>query len=157
MAYSKDWLLPWSAWAYFYPDYGPANAAWLTAEEKYDLSAVLAAEGRGRLTPEPHGLLASSKDPTAVLFIAIYILLQMSVAIVVFYLLSQVGAAGLSGIRSRGWPDGRHTLGLCNCSRGFAGGPVPTHGRRRKVADVYVRFRKANPRGWATGMGAIQP
>lgn len=78
-------------WAYFYLDNGPADAAWLTPEEKTELSAVLAAEDADKLVHGPGSFLASLKDSTVLRFIAIYALMQMSIAIVVFYLPSQLG------------------------------------------------------------------
>lgn len=78
-------------WAYFYLDNGPAAASWLALEEKQELGAVLAAEDQGKLAHGPHSILASLKDLAVLRFIAIYVLMQMSVAIVVFYLPSQMG------------------------------------------------------------------
>jgi MFS family permease len=78
-------------WAYFYLDNGPADAAWLTPEEKTELSAVLAAEDADKLVHGPGSFLASLKDSTVLRFILIYALMQMSIAIVVFYLPSQLG------------------------------------------------------------------
>jgi MFS family permease len=79
-------------WAFFYLDNNkPAEASWLTQEEKTELTALLVTEDQGKVEHGPHNIFSSLKDGTVLRFICIYILLQMSVAVVVFYLPSQIG------------------------------------------------------------------
>lgn len=81
-------------WAYWYLDNKPADAKWLSVEERQTLQAVISAEDRDK---QSHGqnLLAVLVQPTVLYLCAIYLLIQASVYGVVFYLPSQV--AGLMG------------------------------------------------------------
>ncbi|MCQ9422920.1 MFS transporter [Pseudomonas sp. LJDD11] len=82
-------------WAYFYLDNRPADAKWLTAEERTQLQNVLDAEDRDK---QSHGSLLKILCQPAVLYLClIYLLIQASVYGVVFYLPSQV--AGLLGTK----------------------------------------------------------
>lgn len=80
-------------WAYFYLDNRPADAKWLSAEERQQLQSVLDAEDSQK---QGHGSVLKAMCQPAVLYLcAIYLLIQASVYGVVFYLPSQV--AGLMG------------------------------------------------------------
>lgn len=85
-------------WAYFYLDNRPADAKWLTVEERQQLQAVLDNEDRNK---QAHGSLLKVLAQPAVLYLClIYLLIQASVYGVVFYLPTQV--AGLLGAKV-GW------------------------------------------------------
>jgi sugar phosphate permease len=80
-------------WAYFYLDNRPADAKWLTSQERDQLHAVLDAEDSQK---QVHGGLLKVLSQPAVLYLClIYLLIQASVYGVVFYLPTQV--AGLLG------------------------------------------------------------
>jgi sugar phosphate permease len=82
-------------WAYFYLDNRPADATWLSAQERAQLQAVLDEEDSQK---QSHGSLLKVLLQPAVLYLcAIYLLIQASVYGVVFYLPSQV--AGLLGTK----------------------------------------------------------
>jgi sugar phosphate permease len=80
-------------WAYFYLDNRPADAKWLTSQDRDQLQAVLDAEDSQK---QVHGGLLKVLAQPAVLYLClIYLLIQASVYGVVFYLPTQV--AGLLG------------------------------------------------------------
>ena len=80
-------------WAYFYLDNRPADAKWLSAQQRGELQSVLDQEERQK---QAHGsLLALMLQPRVLYLGAIYLLIQASVYGVVFYLPTQV--AGLMG------------------------------------------------------------
>ncbi len=80
-------------WAYFYLDNRPADAKWLSVDERNQLQGVLDAEDSQK---QGHGSALKAMCQPAVLYLcAIYLLIQASVYGVVFYLPSQV--AGLMG------------------------------------------------------------
>ena len=82
-------------WAYFYLDNRPADAKWLSADERQQLQQVLDEEDSGK---QSHGRLLKVLCQPAVLYLClIYLLIQASVYGVVFYLPSQV--AGLLGTK----------------------------------------------------------
>lgn len=81
-------------WAYWYLDNKPADAKWLSAEERQTLQAAISAEDREEQS-HGHNLLAVLLQPTVLYLCVIYLLIQASVYGVVFYLPSQV--AGLMG------------------------------------------------------------
>lgn len=82
-------------WAYFYLDNRPADAKWLTVQERAQLQAVLDAEDSQK---QAHGSLLKVLLQPAVLYLSlIYLLIQSSVYGVVFYLPTQV--AGLLGTK----------------------------------------------------------
>ncbi|MDR6953715.1 MFS family permease [Ancylobacter sp. 3268] len=82
-------------WAYFYLDNKPADAKWLTAQEKTVLQDALNAEDNVKQSHGPRGTLAALKNGRVLYFSLIYFIIQMSVYGVVFYLPTQV--AGLLG------------------------------------------------------------
>lgn len=77
-------------WAYFYLDNKPADAKWLNAAEKDELTRVLAAEESHKTTHGPAHLLSAMRNMKVLHFALIYFLIQMSVYGVVFYLPTQV-------------------------------------------------------------------
>ena len=84
-------------WAYFYLDNKPADAKWLTAQEKTVLQDALNAEDSAKQSHGPRGTLAALKSGRVLYFSLIYFIIQMSVYGVVFYLPTQV--AGLLGTK----------------------------------------------------------
>ena len=82
-------------WAYFYLDNKPADAKWLTADEKTTLQAAIDAEDSAKQSHGPRGALSSLANGRVLYFALIYFIIQMSVYGVVFYLPTQV--AGLLG------------------------------------------------------------
>lgn len=79
-------------WAYFYLDNKPNDAKWLTAAEKAELGAALAAEETQKTAHGPRGTLAALGNPRVLYFALIYFNIQMSVYGVVFYLPAQVAS-----------------------------------------------------------------
>jgi MFS family permease len=79
-------------WAYFYLDNKPNDARWLTAAEKAELGAALAAEETQKTAHGPRGTLAALGNPRVLYFALIYFIIQMSVYGVVFYLPTQVAS-----------------------------------------------------------------
>ena len=78
-------------WAYFYLDDRPADASWLDADEKRELSAVLQDEQSSKISHGPHGVRSALTDRTVLYFGLVYFLIQMGVSVVVFYLPTFVG------------------------------------------------------------------
>ena len=77
---------------FFTLDNRPADAKWLPDDEREALSAACAAEETARLAHGPRGLAAALATPRLWYFAAIYVLIQMCVAGVTYYLPSQIGA-----------------------------------------------------------------
>lgn len=78
--------------AYFYLDDRPEDAAWLAEKEKAALARALAAAPGDTREPRPREVLAQLSSPRFLHLGAIYLLIQVSVYGVVFFLPSQVGA-----------------------------------------------------------------
>lgn len=83
-------------WAYGYLDNGPADAAWLSRDERALVIGVLAQQNRHKQTPR-RGLLRTLCQPAVLHLCLVYFLIQASVYGVMFYLPTQV--AGLLGVR----------------------------------------------------------
>jgi sugar phosphate permease len=83
-------------WAYFYLTDRPADARWLTAEEKRQIGSILESEENAKGL-RGHGVMAAMLQPAVLYLALIYLLIQASVYGVVFYLPSQV--AGLLGTK----------------------------------------------------------
>ena len=79
-------------WAFFYLDDRPEDASWLTPQARTTLSAALDDDARAASAHGPRNLLAALVDKRVLLFSAIYLLIQMSVYGVIFYLPQQVAA-----------------------------------------------------------------
>jgi MFS family permease len=79
-------------WALFYLDDKPADARWLPQAEKQALAMAIKQENEAKLSHGPGLFSKTLSDLRVWLFIAIYVLIQMSVYGVVFYLPTQVAA-----------------------------------------------------------------
>ncbi|MCD2163798.1 MFS transporter [Comamonas koreensis] len=83
-------------WAYFYLTNRPADAQWLTADERRQVQEIIDSEERAK-GGHQHSLLAAMCQPRVLYLALVYLLIQASVYGVVFYLPSQV--AGLLGTK----------------------------------------------------------
>ncbi|MEG0112646.1 MAG: MFS transporter [Comamonas sp.] len=83
-------------WAYFYLTNRPADAQWLTADERRQVQEIIDSEERAK-GGHQHSLLAALCQPRVLYLALVYLLIQASVYGVVFYLPSQV--AGLLGTK----------------------------------------------------------
>ena len=83
-------------WAYFYLTNRPADAQWLTTDERRQVQDIIASEERAK-GGHQHSLLAALCQPRVLYLALVYLLIQASVYGVVFYLPSQV--AGLLGTK----------------------------------------------------------
>ncbi|MFC3217224.1 MFS transporter [Comamonas sp. JC664] len=79
-------------WSYFYLTNRPADAQWLTADERRQVQDIIDSEERAK-GGHQHSLLAAMCQPRVLYLALVYLLIQASVYGVVFYLPSQV--AGL--------------------------------------------------------------
>jgi MFS family permease len=79
-------------WAFFYLDNRPEDARWLTPASRKTLSAALDDDARAAAAHGPRNLLAALVDRRVLLLSAIYLLIQVSVYGVIFYLPQQVAA-----------------------------------------------------------------
>ncbi|MEC5404686.1 MFS transporter [Paraburkholderia sp. MPAMCS5] len=79
-------------WAFWYLDNRPENAGWLSAEERASLQSALDEDTRAASAQGPHRILAALVDRRVLLLSLIYLLVQMSVYGVIFYLPQQVAA-----------------------------------------------------------------
>ncbi|KAB0634776.1 MFS transporter [Burkholderia latens] len=79
------------AWAYFYLDNKPSDAAWLDAEEKRELIATLEAEDAEKVSHTSQSLSAILANRTVLYFGLVFFLIQMGVSVVVFYLPTFIG------------------------------------------------------------------
>ncbi|MGV8918088.1 MAG: MFS transporter [Pseudomonas sp.] len=79
--------------AYFYLVNRPAQARWLSDEEKRALEAALDEEDQKKQSSSPDGFLSALRDPSVLKFCLAYFTIQMSVYGVVFYLPTRI--AGL--------------------------------------------------------------
>jgi MFS family permease len=79
-------------WAYGYLDNKPADAKWLSDAERRTLGNALAAEERLKAAHGPHGVMSALMNPKVLFLGLIYVLIQMSVYGVVFYLPTQVAS-----------------------------------------------------------------
>ena len=77
-------------WAFFYLDDKPRDASWLPEVEKRALTAALAREETAKAGHGHASLATLLLQPSMLLFLGIYFLIQMSVYGVVFYLPTQV-------------------------------------------------------------------
>jgi MFS family permease len=77
---------------FFFLDDRPATAKWLPEDERAALSAACAAEEAGRISRGPRGVLSAIGKPYLWYFAAIYVLIQIAVNGVTYYLPSQIGA-----------------------------------------------------------------
>ncbi|MBT2792517.1 MFS transporter [Paraburkholderia strydomiana] len=79
-------------WAFWYLDNRPENVRWLNEQERTSLRSALDEDARAASVHGPHRLLAALVDRRVLLLSLIYLLIQMSVYGVIFYLPQQVAA-----------------------------------------------------------------
>jgi sugar phosphate permease len=79
-------------WAYFYLDNKPINAKWLNPEEKQALQNAIDTEESIKQSHGPKGVLGVLTNPRVLYLCLIYLLIQMSVYGVIFYLPTQVAS-----------------------------------------------------------------
>jgi hypothetical protein len=79
-------------WAFWYLDNRPEDARWLDAQERTTLRRALDDDARAASAHGPRHILAALVDRRVLLLSAIYLLIQMSVYGVIFYLPQQVAA-----------------------------------------------------------------
>ena len=79
--------------AYFYLVNRPADASWLSVDEKQALQTALSEEDAKKKDSSPHGFLSALRNPRVLQFCLAYFTIQMSVYGVVFYLPTRI--AGL--------------------------------------------------------------
>ena len=77
-------------WAFWYLDNRPEDAKWLTAGERETLVNAIASEEIHKEAHGPNGVLAALANGRVLFLSSIYLLIQMSVYGVVFYLPTQV-------------------------------------------------------------------
>lgn len=89
-------------WSYWYLDSRPSNALWLPPEERDALISALAKEEQQRRAHRPGDVLSLFRDRRVVQFTFIYLLIQISLYGVVFYLPAEVAAIlhGATGLRA---------------------------------------------------------
>ena len=80
-------------WAFFYLDDKPADAKWLTPEQREALQTAVDAEDDAKRGHSPHHLWSAVFDGRVLFFCLIYFLIQCSVYGMTFYLPTQVSAA----------------------------------------------------------------
>jgi MFS family permease len=79
-------------WSYFYLDDRPADANWLSIDEKQKLSRALTIENSDGQSDRHLSIVSLVKDLRLLHFVTIYFFIQVSVYGVVFYLPSEVSA-----------------------------------------------------------------
>ena len=79
-------------WAYFYLDNKPINAKWLNPEEKRALQNAIDTEESIKQSHGPKSVLGVLTNPRVLYLCLIYLLIQMSVYGVIFYLPTQVAS-----------------------------------------------------------------
>jgi len=77
-------------WAYWYLDNKPSDAKWLTDTEKRELTTAIAAEEHYKSDHSPGSVLKALGNPKVLYLSLIYLIIQMSVYGLVFYLPTQV-------------------------------------------------------------------
>ncbi|GAB7537014.1 MFS transporter [Burkholderia sp. 3C] len=140
--------------AWFRLDNGPRDARWLPAAEREVLVATLDAEDRAKRDHGPASIRQALADRRVLHLSAVYLLIQMSVYGVVFYLPSQV--AGLMG-RKLGFEVGLVAAlpWLCALVAAYWA-PVlaDRSGRHRQIAAVTLAISAA---GIAASVASAQP
>lgn len=80
-------------WAFFYLDNKPAQAKWLSPEQRTALQSAVDREAAAKREHSPHRLLSALVDRRVLYFCLVYFLIQCSVYGMTFYLPTQVAAA----------------------------------------------------------------
>lgn len=80
-------------WAFFYLDDRPKGARWLDQKERDALSEIIDFEQAEKMKRGPRTMFGSMKDPRVLYFSAVFFLMQMGVAVIVFYLPTLVSRA----------------------------------------------------------------
>ncbi|GAA0520067.1 MFS transporter [Saccharopolyspora subtropica] len=80
-------------WAFFYLDNKPADAKWLSPEQRTALQSAVDQEAAAKQAHSPHRLWSALVDPRVLYFCLIYFLIQCSVYGMTFYLPTQVAEA----------------------------------------------------------------
>ncbi|MGW1677855.1 MFS transporter [Saccharopolyspora sp. NPDC002376] len=80
-------------WAFFYLDNKPADAKWLTQDQRHALQNAVDQEAEAKQAHGPHRLRTALLDPRVLYFCLIYFLIQCSVYGMTFYLPTQVADA----------------------------------------------------------------
>jgi MFS transporter, ACS family, inner membrane transport protein len=80
-------------WAFFYLDNRPAEARWLSPQQRTALQSAVDREAEAKREHSPHGLLSALVDRRVLYFCLVYFLIQCSVYGMTFYLPTQVAAA----------------------------------------------------------------
>ena len=116
-------------WAYWYLDNKPSDAKWLTDAEKTELSTAISAEEHHKSDHSPGSVLTALGSPKVLYLSLIYLIIQMSVYGLVFYLPTQV--ANLLGQERwvHGWLGHGHPVGVCGRRRVLHPALFRCHGR----------------------------
>ncbi|TKC92722.1 MFS transporter [Trinickia terrae] len=77
-------------WAFWYLDNRPSDARWLGADERNALEAAVGEDARSAAAHGPHSVAGALTDARVLMLAAIYLLIQVSVYGVIFYLPQQV-------------------------------------------------------------------
>lgn len=159
--------------AFFYLTDRPADARWLSDDQRAALAATLGDEDAKKRAHGPASVLAALRDPRVLFFSVIYFAIQISVYGVVFYLPTRIAGltgghvgttvgflaaipwcvaiAGTSVVTRRADRSGRHRVWaaamLALAASGIAASALGT-----SLAGVLVAFCVA-----ATGFVAVQP
>ncbi|MGW5643174.1 MFS transporter [Saccharopolyspora sp. NPDC003752] len=80
-------------WAYFYLDNKPADAKWLSPDQRTALQTAVDREAEAKKAHGPHRMWSTLVDRRVLFFCLIYFLIQCSVYGMTFYLPTQVAAA----------------------------------------------------------------
>ncbi|MGP4018123.1 MFS transporter [Saccharopolyspora sp. 5N708] len=80
-------------WAFFYLDNKPADAKWLSTQQRAALQTALDREAEAKQAHGPHRLWSAMLDRRVLFFCLIYFLIQCSVYGMTFYLPTQVSEA----------------------------------------------------------------
>jgi MFS family permease len=127
-------------WAFWYLDNRPANARWLDADERAALEAAVGDDARSASAHGPHSVIGALTDRRVLMLAAIYLLIQVSVYGVIFYLPQQVAAL----LGTKVGAEVGFVIALPWLCAVVATWLVPRHADRRQAH-----------RGWAIGLLAL--
>jgi predicted MFS family arabinose efflux permease len=89
-------------WAYFYLTDRPGTAKWLTSDEKHALGQAIAREQLDKVSHGPSDFLSAMADVGTLYFALIFFLIQIGVAVILFFLPSQISKLTGAGIGTVG-------------------------------------------------------